>query len=679
LQPISLSKPMAKPVQLDNEVWNSLDLPPMEAESRLFLIKYINDLVNIDSNNLENLKRTFIRIADSSDIPDKAVVKACALVVSDLVAQFWEIRVTESNIHFRPPRTNEVSGQIEKQIVQSQELLRRDEQITKPSVTKFIRSMESIRLYKSNFVSIFSLMRDGIELSEKLRNIDDKFDLNGIIEPYVTIIERGSICPHTGIHLMDIWRYFRLTWSNQYSSVPGRNLMFLIRDKAAKNHPVIGIGSLCSAVVQLKHRDKWIGWETDQLVEELKENPNIKTINWISRMLDNAISEIYVSDFIESGEISRYRIKVPNNEAIENLLTLSNIAKKKHQRFARQKDFKNSNSIDSTSKKYWRARSKTHLFTSKRALTLATLLEARMLLNHYFSTYGKIEGLERLLDSGRGLRSIRKIIKKIRSDKVGIAIADINVCGAIAPYNLLHGGKLVSAIAVSPDVIEAYRKKYANAVSEIASAMAGRPIVRNPDLAFLCTTSLYGRNSAQYNRINIPASVFSKGSETIIRYRKLGRSRSYGTSQFSDSTVQALVDVIRQSSRGQRVNSIFGEGVNPKLRKVRDGLEILGFPADELLMHGRERIIYGIALIENLRDYLLGIQQRPKYIISPDKQGDLSTLTKWWVERWGSKRIKQDITLAELEKHNYVQPIQHGARVIIPTTVDDEQLALDFI
>jgi hypothetical protein len=33
---------------------------------------------------------------------------------------------------------------------------------------------------------------------------------------------------------MDIWRYFRHTWTYQYTSVPGRTMMFLVRDQAGR-------------------------------------------------------------------------------------------------------------------------------------------------------------------------------------------------------------------------------------------------------------------------------------------------------------------------------------------------------------------------------------------------------------------------------------------------------------
>ena len=78
------------------------------------------------------------------------------------------------------------------------------------------------------------------------------------------------------------------------------------------------------------------------------------------------------------------------------------------------------------------------------------------------------------------------------------------VCGAVQPYNAILGGKLVAMLAASPEIVVEYRHRYSAAQSEIASSMAGRPIVRTPVLVLLGTTSLYGVGSSQYNRIEIP-------------------------------------------------------------------------------------------------------------------------------------------------------------------------------
>src|SRR5262249_26163924 len=155
-----------------------------------------------------------------------------------------------------------------------------------------------------------------------------------------------------------------------------------------------------------------------------------------------------------------------------------------------------------------------------------------------------------------GSDAIRRILKKAKADRVGIAVADISVCGAVQPYNAILGGKLVAMLATSPEVVQEYRRRYTGAESEIASSMAGRPIVRSPTLFLLGTTSLYGVGSSQYNRIKIPCDRLGGSPNDSIHYEELGQSEAFGTSQYSEETVDALVDLVQQSENGQRVNSI---------------------------------------------------------------------------------------------------------------------------
>jgi hypothetical protein len=83
---------------------------------------------------------------------------------------------------------------------------------------------------------------------------------------------------------------------------------------------------------------------------------------------------------------------------------------------------------------------------------------------------------------------------------VGNAIADLTVCGAVAPYNELLGGKLVAMLMASPEVREEYHRRYSSTPSIIASSMAGKPVRRPLDLVFISTTSLYGQRPNQYDR-----------------------------------------------------------------------------------------------------------------------------------------------------------------------------------
>lgn len=100
----------------------------------------------------------------------------------------------------------------------------------------------------------------------------------------------------------------------------------------------------------------------------------------------------------------------------------------------------------------------------------------------------------------------------------------------------------------------------------------------------------------------------------------------------------------------------FGEGVNPRL-----------------LNHGAPRLVYGLSLVTNLREYLLGIDAQPNYVFPQHNAAAVTRhIVRWWTERWALKRIERDDALQKMAQHRLVHPIRHGARVTLPRT-DIEQ------
>jgi hypothetical protein len=222
-------------------------------------------------------------------------------------------------------------------------------------------------------------------------------------------------------------------------------------------------------------------------------------------------------------------------------------------------------------------------------------------------------------------------------------------------------------LMVSPEVLVEYRRRYGGIPSVIASSMAGRPVCRAADLVFIGTTSLYGQRPSQYDRISMPRDPGTANQQPGLRYEYLGRTRGIGTFQFGEQTVAALALLLAQSKRGQQVNSVFGEGVNPRLRKLRDGLDALGLSSDDLLNHGGPRLVYGVELTENTRGYLLGLEKYPKYILSQKSPKQLSEqIAGWWTRRWLLPRIEKEDLLGRVGGHKLVHPIRHGARVEVP-------------
>jgi hypothetical protein len=426
--------------------------------------------------------------------------------------------------------------------------------------------------------------------------------------------------------------------------------------------------------MQIRERDTWIGWHPDVFLSQAKESPSDEVARWLARIVDVAVSEIYVEDLIEEGILSAGDLASPSPEVISRLAEHGAEQRRLHHRYARSKDHKRAG-VAAGEPVDWVKKARSHLFRSKRSLGLATYLATRTMLKKTFGSRPTAAMLLEMAGTREGGEAIRKILRKAKADRVGISVADITVCGAVQPYNAILGGKLVAMLCTSPEVLLEYCHRYSEAESEIASSIAGRAILRSPTLALLGTTSLYGVGSSQYNRIRIPCDRLGGAPTDVISYEDLGHSEAYGTSQYAEDTVDALVDIVQQSADGQRVNSIFGEGQSPKMRKIRQGLDLLRLPTDALLRHHRRRVVYAVRLARNLGRYLLGIDSQPDYFVPlKDGPGSTAAIASWWRERWLKNRIASDDVLSEVARHTLIRPIRHGARVVVPDSASDRQL-----
>jgi len=161
--------------------------------------------------------------------------------------------------------------------------------------------------------------------------------------------------------------------------------------------------------------------------------------------------------------------------------------------------------------------------------------------------------------------------------------------------------------------------------------------------------------------------------ESVV-YKDLEHSKGYGTYQFSKDTVDCGTVLISRRKGGRRVNSIFGEGVNPLMRKIREALGMVGFSSDRMLLHGNRRVTYGIGLARNFREILLGFDKSPSYFIPqsmPRRRTEL--IADYWRRRWLSPRIRRTEVLVQLSQHMLAYPISHGA--VVPLPADEEENA----
>jgi hypothetical protein len=197
--------------------------------------------------------------------------------------------------------------------------------------------------------------------------------------------------------------------------------------------------------------------------------------------------------------------------------------------------------------------------------------------------------------------------------------------------------------------------------------MRGAAVQRQAQLVLLCTTSLYGSALSQYSRVKVSAEILGGKPNEHVEFHALGRSEGFGSFHFSKETLRLMAMLIGRSNEARKVNSIFGEGVNPLMRKIREALEQLGLPSDILLKHGNKRVVYGVSLARNFREVLLGLSNHARYYLpSTRERHRTEMLADFWRKRWLLKRLEKPGILEEVSKHTVLYPIRHGAQVVLP-------------
>ena len=185
--------------------------------------------------------------------------------------------------------------------------------------------------------------------------------------------------------------------------------------------------------------------------------------------------------------------------------------------------------------------------------------------------------------------AVNAAMSAIKGRRIGTNLLDITTCGAVAPYNRMLGGKLVALLLLSPRVggrQPAALRSRAHHHPFAAQERARRPR-QHPGLARY-HQSLRARqqpvraaSSSRRDHRSRPARdpLHVPGRHHRLRHRPVrGRHGSRSRRRASNRR------------RGFRdVNGIFGEGASPRLRKLRSGLNAIGFRADLTMLHHQER------------------------------------------------------------------------------------------
>lgn len=574
-------------------------------------------------------------------------LRAAALLLRDLVKQGWIVQVEHGQITlYSPTAQKEEDPVVSKEVARRIGLFAKEDQLKDPTVRRFISTLESpgrgsAALPITNLIADGRTLREQLEPIARLPKAERGAALSKVIQPYLQLVEPDKRCELTGIKYADIWRYFRFNWSFPFNSSPGRNLFFLIRDAAQPYHPVMAIAALGNTVMQLTCRDRLIGWLPDGFFNLVKKGTLTadEGVQCLKNCIRKSLDEIYVQDLPLTPE----ELEDPTSQTLSRLIAFRDDAalQRKQELEQKEKPKRIEFGQDVTEEELLRE-TQTSLYKHKRAKSVAELLRARLLLNSRTISNQPLETLNRLMADEEGRIAVGIALRQARNRLSGSAMMEIVVCGGVPPYSYLLSGKLVSLMMLSPEVAQIYEERYSRQISIIASQMAGHPICRPAKLVCLGTTSLYAAGSSQYNRVVLPAKTLPS-QEKEIRYSHIGHTEGYGSAHLSKETRNTLSALENLERKYRRVNNVFGEGANPKMRQLSSGLDALGIAQADLLRHASPRMVYNIPLIENIERFLLEIDEAPKFITSAKavESGCESSqrITRFWFERWAASRL----------------------------------------
>ncbi len=543
--------------------------------------------------------------------------------------------------------------------------------------------------------------------------------LRRVVKPRLQLITGDERDAFTDFRLYDIWRYFRLTWSTPYRSTPGRNLFYLVRDEGQPCHPIIGIAALANCVIGLKCRDDRIGWTADALANRMDAahasgEAALRGESWqIAQFLERHLEE-GLRAIAPEGIATRNTLAHPTPEAIEQIAALAlDAARERYEHLRNERrgaeetpDDLNllppdalvaTMAAETRNEPREQRGSSTALFRRKRAAKIARLLQAKWLFQQKGLYDNPVAALPTLLWNERewtnrdkrtpsevGRSALRTALNANKESKIGSAMMEIVVCGAVQPYSHLLGGKLVAMLLTSPEVVRDYEQRYGDRASTIASQVAGHDVTRPAHLVYLGTSSLYApppagekkharpSSASQYNRVRIPADVAGGAGE--IRYEYVGATEGYGVVHFSADTRKALEDLDVIVHDAKRVNSIFGEGTSPRLRKIRRGIELLGLD-DRFLVHGQARLVYAIDLAHNSARYLRGEEEAPDYIFPRTRPAKATKkIGDYWLRRWLASRLDHAPALESVARF---APQHIAVSQLLPVQADSASGTLD--
>lgn len=211
---------------------------------------------------------------------------------------------------------------------------------------------------------------------------------------------------------------------------------------------------------------------------------------------------------------------------------------------------------------------------------------------------GKLIGLIALGDPVFNLKARDDLIgwdSQERRERL-VNVMDAYVLGALPPYSLLLGGKLIACLIRTREVVDIFSERYTNRCGHISKRKKGATLV------MVTTTSALGRSSV-YNRLKLGGCTY---------FESVGYTRGWGHFHIPDRLFALIREYLYLSGDPYASNYEFGQGPNWRLRAIRRCFNKLGMD-EGILNHGISREIFACSVAANAIGYLTGRDREACY------------------------------------------------------------------
>jgi hypothetical protein len=200
-------------------------------------------------------------------------------------------------------------------------------------------------------------------------------------------------------------------------------------------------------------------------------------------------------------------------------------------------------------------------------------------------------------------------------------VLDAYVLGALPPYSMLLGGKLVAALVGTQEVRDVFAERYFG----VRGLISGE--VKPATLVMVTTASALGRSSV-YNRLRL-------GSYRL--FKSVGYTSGWGHFHIPDRLFGTMRDYLKAHGHPYADNHEYGDGPNWRLRAVRQCLRLLGLNTD-WLHHGIGREVFVCELAKNARSFLAGRSTHARYSGLPTVADVAVAARSRWLEPRAARR-----------------------------------------